>query len=75
MYDMVFTPQLRVRHGPRTHGRRAATQVPRIDRFPNRTLELRVSRTGTDYRVEIERRAAYCEPPTIPYLLTLKLKP
>ena len=47
----------------------------RIDRFPERTLELRVSRAGTDYRVEIERRAAYCEPPTIPYLLTLKLKP
>ena len=45
-----------------------------LDRFPDRTLELRVSRTGTDYRVEIERRAAYCEPPTIPYLLTLKLK-
>jgi hypothetical protein len=47
----------------------------KIDRFPDRTLELRVSRTGADYRVEIERRAAYCEPPTIPYLLTLKLKP
>jgi len=45
-----------------------------IDRFPDRTLELRVSRTGTDYRVEIERRAPYCDPPTIPYLLTLKLK-
>lgn len=46
----------------------------RIDRFPERTLELRVSRTGTDYHVDIERRAAYCDPPTIPYLLTLKLK-
>ena len=45
-----------------------------ITRFPERTLELRVSRTGTDYRVDIERRAAYCDPPTIPYLLTLKLK-
>ena len=46
-----------------------------IDRHPDGSLALRVSRTGTDYRVEVERRAAYCDPPTIPYLLTLKMKP
>jgi hypothetical protein len=30
---------------------------------------------GGDYRVEVVRRASYCEPPTIPYVLTLTLKP
>lgn len=30
---------------------------------------------GGDYRVEVVRRATYCEPPVIPYLLTLALHP
>jgi len=45
-----------------------------IGGFPERTLALQVNRVGSDYRVEVVRRAAYCEPPTIPYVLTLTLK-
>jgi hypothetical protein len=45
----------------------------KIDGFPDRTLALQVNRVGSDYRVEVVRRAAYCEPPTIPYVLTLTL--
>jgi hypothetical protein len=46
-----------------------------IDGFPDGTLALRVTRVaGGDYRVEVERRAKYCEPPVIPYLLTLTRK-
>jgi hypothetical protein len=41
--------------------------------FPERTLALQVTRTGTGYRVDVVRRAPYCEPPVIPYLLTLTL--
>jgi hypothetical protein len=47
----------------------------KIDGFPAGTLALQVTRVGSDYRVEVARRAKYCEPPVIPYLLTLTLKP
>ena len=48
----------------------------KIDGFPAGTLALRVTRAeGGDYRVAVERRAKYCEPPVIPYLVTLTLKP
>jgi hypothetical protein len=46
----------------------------RIDGFPLGTLELRAARNETGYRVDIVRRAEYCQPPTIPYILTLTLK-
>lgn len=47
----------------------------KIDRFPDGTLTLRTTRVGGgDYRVEVVRQAKYCEPPVIPYLLTLTLK-
>ena len=47
-----------------------------IDGFPDRALALRVARAnGGDYSVEVVRRAKYCEPPVIPYLVTFTLKP
>jgi hypothetical protein len=45
----------------------------RIEGFPAGRLELRVARTGSDYRVDVVRRAKYCEPPIIPYLVTFML--
>jgi hypothetical protein len=48
----------------------------KINGFPDGTLALQVTRVaGGDSRVEVVRRAKYCEPPVIPYLLTLTLKP
>jgi hypothetical protein len=48
----------------------------KIDGFPASTLALRVTPAeGGDYRIQVERRAKYCEPPVIPYLLTLTLRP
>jgi hypothetical protein len=48
----------------------------KIDGYPDGTLALRVTRSnGGNYRVEAVRRAKYCEPPVIPYLLTLRLNP
>jgi hypothetical protein len=54
---------------------RVGTDRPLLDESQDQRSWTTRASVGGDYLVEVVRRASYCDPPTIPYLLTLTLKP